>query len=218
MKKIITLLTALALAVTFASCRKKDGNAAASGAAGSAVTTSDNKAGDAKGEVKVGYKIEGEELVFNISCKVPLETDAWVGICSKGDFLYEIDADEAEFSYAYYEERESAGDDYIFKVAFSDLDDGDYTVVFCNTDNSGYVIASWGLKITDEKASVDFSGFKVNAKPANIKETESPVSPVDDDDDDPDIYDDGTPGTEAEDDGQEGQDAPDGPDDQEEDE
>lgn len=219
MKRIITIIAAFALTITFASCRKKDGNTSVSGTAAPSVTTSDNMAGDTKGNVKVGYKIEGEELIFSINCKVPLETDAWVGICSKGSFLYENDADEAEFSYAYYEERESDNDVYVFKVSFSDLDDGDYTVVFCNSDNSGYVIASWSLKITGGKASVDLSGLKVNEKPENIKGTESPASPVDDPDDDPESGDAEETGTYSDDDDdQEDHDDPGGPDEQEEDE
>lgn len=219
MKKIITILTALALMLSIASCRKKDGNNAVSPTAAPSVTTSDNMAGDSKGEVKVGYKVVGEDLIFTINCKVPLETDAWVGICSKGSFLYENDADEAEFSYGYYEERETNSDEYVFKVSFSDLDDGEYTIVFCNSDNSGYVIASWGLKISGSKASIDFSGFKVNAKPADINETESPVSPVDDPDDDPESGDAEDTGTDSDDDDdQEDHDDPGGPDEQEEDE
>lgn len=176
---------ALAIAMSFAACAKKTAPADASDASAPAVTTSDNKAGDSKGDVKVEYSIDGEFLVFKIDCKVLIETDAWVGICKKGNYIYEDDADDAEFAYSYYEDRESDSEPYCFKVAYTDLDDGNYSVVFCNTDNTGYVIASWTLVLKNAKPTIDYSDFKVNQKPANINGTESPAATVEDEEDDP---------------------------------
>ena len=98
----------------------------------------------------------------------------------------EDDADDAEFSYAYFEERDSEEDPYCFKVAFNDMDDGEYTVVLCNTDNSGYVVASWDLTLKSSAPSIDYSNLRVNQKPANLKPPEDPAYQDDDDDDDDD--------------------------------
>lgn len=185
MKKFFTILTALITALSLASCKKEQ--AAVNNISGSVSVSVDSTgasaAGNKSGSIKVDHAVDGDFLVFTVRCNFALESDAWVGICSKGDYIYEDDADDAEFSYSYYEDRESDDDPYVFKVAINDMDSAEYSVVLCDTDNNGYVIASWHVTLANGKATVDYTNFKINEKPANMKPAEEPAYEADEDED-----------------------------------
>ncbi|MBP5775307.1 MAG: hypothetical protein J6W36_06385 [Clostridiales bacterium] len=186
MKKTLTILIALATALSFASCKKAapDESKNISGPVSVSVNgTGASAAGKQSGNIKVDHTVDGDFLVFKVSCNFALESDAWVGICAKGDYLYEDDADDAEFSYSYYEDRQSEDEPYIFKIDFNDMDDATYSVVLCDTDNNGYVIASWHVTLSGGKATVDYSNFKINEKPAVTKPAEEPAYEADEDED-----------------------------------
>ena len=187
MKKIITTIVALAMVLSLSGCKKPDpsgdngsgsGNGNGNGVKIGKTAGSDNTAPEGRaGDVKAKIIIETDYLVFKIDSKIPLESDAWTGICPKGSYVYEDDADEAEISYSYCENRQSENDKYIFRVDYNDIEDGEYTIVLCNTDNSGYVVASWNLSIKNGKPEVDKSSVTVYPKPANLKPAEDPANP-----------------------------------------
>ena len=178
MKKIFTITIALALALSFASCKKAapEESKIISGPVNVSVNeTGASAAGKQSGSIKIDHSFDGDFLIFTVRCDFTLESDAWVGICSKGDYIYEDDADDAEFSYSYYEDRESEDDPYVFKIAINDMDDAEYSVVLCDTDNNGYVIASWNVTLSGGAATVDYSKFKINEKPKVTKPAEEPA-------------------------------------------
>ena len=185
MKKILTITIALATVLSLASCKKAEtGDKDISGSVSVSVDgTGASASGNKSGKIKIDHTVDGDFLVFTVSCDFNLESDAWVGICAKGDYVYEDDADDAEFTYSYYEDRQSEEDPYIFKVAFNDMDDAEYTVVLCDTDNNGYVIASWNVTLSGGKATVDYKNFKINQKPAETKPVEEPAYEGNEDED-----------------------------------
>ncbi len=178
MKKILIAFVALSMTISLAACKKNEPVATDANGAPVATAASQGK-GQGTGasqpsDVQLEHSVDGEYLVFKLSSKVKLEVDAWIGICNKGNFIHEEDADNEGLTYAYYDARESETEDYIFRVGFADLSDGEYTMVLCDTDNAGYVIASWALTIKDGKPTLDYSGLKINEKPADYK----PVDPA----------------------------------------
>ena len=201
MKKLLSTALSLAMLFTFASCGKKDpavsntpgnGKPAVSGKAGSA----DGKPADSK---LISFTVENGDIIFTLSGSIKLETDAWIGICPDGKYVYEDDADDAGLTYDFYEEREAESDPYVFKVAYEGLEDGKYTMVLCDTDNSGYVMASWPLTLKDGKPSVDLSGFSLNPEPAGMPPKQDPAEPADPDEQDvDDDYDEGPAMTDLE--------------------
>lgn len=187
MKKILSLAIALAITMSFASCAGKapsgNGGTENAGVSGPNGTTADSK------EVAkiINCKEENDYLVFTVSKSLPLTEDSWLGICEKGDYVLEDDADDAGVTYTYSEERETENEDYVFKLTYSGLEDGEYTMVLCDTDNNGYVMASWRLTLKDEKPAVDLSGFKINPRPADLPTPAAPAEPVAPDDTDDDF-------------------------------
>lgn len=207
MKKILALTLILAMTASLAACNKD--TAVSDTTAGTSVTNADGTpkvTSDSKTIAKqIDCRIEGSNLIFTVSSKIALEVDAWIGICEKGSYVFEEDADDAGVNYGYYNERESESEDYVFEVETGGIEDGEYTMVLCNTENAGYVMASWVLTLKGGKPSVDLSGFKLNPKPANIPTPAEPAEPVDpdeEDDDDDDGYDGSGDYDEDEDDGE----------------
>lgn len=194
MKKILATALSLAMLFSLASCGKKDpagnntpgnGNPAVSGRAG----TADDSSAAAK---LISFTVENGDIIFTLSGSIKLETDGWIGICPNGNYVYEDDADNAGLTYDFFEERDSESDPYVFKVAYEGLEDGSYTMVLCDTDNSGYVMASWPLTIKDGKPAVDLSHFSLNPEPAGMPPKQSPAETVDPDGEDiDDDYDEG---------------------------
>ena len=194
-KAILTSVVALAVALSLAACKKAPSGSSevpSGGTAGPSVTNTSvsGQTENTAAPDQIRYSVEGKYIIFKVSKKISLETDAWIGICLKGDYVYEEDADDNQYTYAFFDDSSSDASDYSFKVSAEDLEDGEYSMVLCNTDNSGYVIASWGLVIKNGTPEVDYSIFKINQKPKNIDGTESPAQTVEDDDTvDDDYYD-----------------------------
>lgn len=196
MKKILTLAIILAMTASLAACGKKTGTS--DPGTGTSVTNADGTprvTEDSKTIAKqINYRIEGSNLIFTVSSSITLQEDAWIGICEKGSYVFEEDADDAGVNYGYFNDRESENEDYVFEIETAGIGDGEYTMVLCDTENAGYVMASWALTLKDGKPAVDISGFKLNPKPANIPTPVEPAEPVDpdeedDDDDDDEGYD-----------------------------
>ena len=194
-KAILTSVVALAVALSLAACKKAPSGSSegpSGGTAGPSVTNTSvsGQTENTAAPDQIRYSVEGKYIIFKVSKKISLETDAWIGICLKGVYVYEEDADDNQYTYAFFDDSRSDASDYSFKVSAEGLEDGEYSMVLCNTDNTGYVIASWGLVIKNGTPEVDYSIFKINQKPKNIGETESPAEPAEDDDDvDDDYYD-----------------------------
>ena len=183
MKKILATVLALAMLFSLASCGKKP--AARSNTPGNATRAVSGKpdAADSAAVPKIiSFTIENGDIIFTLS-NITLDVDAWIGICPKGSYIYEDDADEANLTYDFYEERDSENDPYIFKVTYEGLEDGEYTMVLCDSDNSGYVMASWPLTIKDGKPAVDLSNFSINPKPAGMPPKTDPAEPAPDEED-----------------------------------
>ena len=185
MKKILSLTMVLAMALSFAACGSKapDGN----GSVGNNVSVPAGKAADSKDAKLISYKEEDGELIFTLDKSIPLTEDSWLGICEKGNYVLEDDADDAGIAYSYFEDRDSGNEDYVFKIAYAGFEDGEYTMVLCDTDNKGYVMASWTLTLKNEKPSVDLSGFKISPRPADLPTPAAPAENVDPDEDDGDF-------------------------------
>ena len=194
-KAILTSVVALAVALSLAACKKAPSGSSESPSGGTADPSVTNASVSGQTENtaapdQIRYSVEGKYIIFNVSKEISLETDAWIGICLKGDYVYEEDADDNQYTYAFFDDSSSDASDYCFKVSAEDIEDGEYSMVLCNTDNTGYVIASWGLVIKNGTPEVDYSVFKINQKPKNIDGTESPAQTVEDDDTvDDDYYD-----------------------------
>ena len=187
-KAILTSVVALAVALSLTACKKapSDGSEGSSGGTAGPGVTNASVSGQTENTAapdQIRYSVEGKYIIFKVSKKISLETDAWIGICLKGDYVYEEDADDNQYTYAFFDEGSSDASDYCFKVSAEDIEDGEYSMVLCNTDNTGYVVASWGLTIKNGKPEVDYSIFKINQKPKDIGETESPAEHAEDDDD-----------------------------------
>lgn len=184
-KRILTSIVALAMTFSLASCGKTSSGGTAGSLNGPAVSDSSGSAQTVNTAVpdQISFTVDGKHIIFNVSKKIRLETDAWIGICLKGNYVYEEDADENQFTYAFFDEERSDAPDYYFKVSAEDIEDGEYSMVLCNSDNGGYVIASWGLLIKNGMPEVDYSGFRINQKPSDIGETKVPAVEADDDDD-----------------------------------
>ena len=188
-KRILTSIIVLAMAFSLASCKKApSGNAEATGSAGSATGTIPSATENTAVPDQIKFAVDGKNIIFRVSKKIDLETDAWIGICLKGDYVYEEDADDNQFTYSFFDEGQSDSSAYYFKVSVEDIEDGEYSMVLCNTDNVGYVVASWGLTIRSGKPEVDYSIFKINQQPKDIGETEAPAGHVEDEEDDDDDY------------------------------
>lgn len=188
-KRILTSIVLLAMAFSLASCKKApSGNAEATGSAGGATGTIPSATENTAVPDQIKFAVDGKNIIFRVSKKIDLETDAWIGICLKGDYVYEEDADDNQFTYSFFDEGQSDSSDYYFKVSVEDIEDGEYSMVLCNTDNVGYVVASWGLTIRSGKPEVDYSIFKINQQPKDIGETEAPAGHVEDEEDDDDDY------------------------------
>ena len=181
MKKILTSLLALVMAFSLASCgKKKAGQSNASENGDPAVTSAPGTTADSKTVAKlINFTTEDGDIVFRINSSLGLDEDSWIGICTKGTYVYEDDADDASITYSFYEERESENEDFVFKVTYDGLEDGEYTMVLCDTDNEGYVMASWPLVIKDGNPTVDLSGFSINPKPENMPPKTNPAETVD---------------------------------------
>ena len=177
------------MAFSMTACKKDpSGDAEVTGSAGKATSTITDAPENTAVPDQIKFAVDGKFVIFKVSKKISLETDAWLGICLKGDYVYEEDADDNQFTYSFFDEGQSDASDYYFKVSVEDIEDGEYSMVLCNTDNVGYVVASWGLTIRSGKPEVDYSIFKINQKPKDIGETEAPAGHVEDEEDDDDEY------------------------------
>lgn len=180
MKKFLVLAVAAAMTLSLAACGKAKPEPAVTNADGTPKAAFENKASSKQ----IGCRIEGTDLIFTVSRSLPLGTDAWIGICEKGDYVLEDDADDAGVTYSYFEERETEDEDYVFKVGTEGLEDALYTMVLCDTENGGYVMASWSMTLKDGKPSADLSDLRFNQKPSNIPAPKEPAEQVDPDETD----------------------------------
>lgn len=185
MKKILTTLLALVMAFSLASCgKKKPDGSNVSGNGDPAVAAASSTTADSKAVAKlITFTTESGDIIFSVNAGLGLATDSWIGICTKGSYVYEDDADDASVTYAFYEERESENDDFVFKITYEGIEDGTYTMVLCDTDNEGYVMASWPLTLKDGKPEVDLSGFSINPQPEGMPPKTDPAETVDPDED-----------------------------------
>lgn len=108
---------------------------------------------------------EDNEILISVKTSATLTEDAWLGICTEGEYLTEEAADDEDFTYSYWEaqdfEKEWFDNIYVFPFDqwdFADLEPGStYTMVLCDTDEDGKVVGSWPITLgKDYKLSIDF--------------------------------------------------------------
>ena len=96
------------------------------------------------------------------------DESAWLGLCPAGkNYITEIEADESDIIYFYYDYRE-AGDPYVYSCDFSSVDDGKYALVVCTSDdeNVGYVAIQLEMTKKGEELSFDYSNAEIKERPA----------------------------------------------------
>ena len=210
MKKKIIAALMLAMAMSLTACGGRSGDSNGSGKNESREEKDDKKE-DKKDDKKddsssgkeggtsfcsMGYEADGDDVVFTIRTKAWLCSDAWLGICPDDYYVTESDADSVDEIYAYsenyYDEDGYHDEDmteYIFVMdsEFGSIEKGTYTMVLCNCDGDGDIIAQWAFKYKgDGKFSIDFeNGFYNEYAP-----TSDPNDDWDDDNWDDDNWDD----------------------------
>lgn len=111
----------------------------------------------------------GAYATIKVSPEVKMDDEsAWLGLCPAGkNYITEIEADEADVIYFYYDYRED-GDPYVYACDFSSVDDGTYALVVCTSDdeNVGYVAIQLEMTKKGEELSFDYSNAKIKERPA----------------------------------------------------
>lgn len=139
----------------------------------------------------VNYETDDDIATFIIDAGTSLEIDSWLGICEKGEYIYESVADEYDITYAYPEDyydedgNPSSGP-YTYLLYYSYIDDGDYTLVLTNTDDDGLVVFYAPCTIKNGELTVDTDELVYNAIPSN---STTNVPTIDGSNIDPNSYD-----------------------------
>ena len=168
MKKVVALAVLCAMSLSLFGCASKDAGSGKSGgdddkpkATAAAQDDQDNSKDSA-----VGFSAKGEYIVFNVDASFDLKEDAWLGFCpgTKG-YKDEVDADDYDVAYAYYNADKSTSSKYVFEFEVNyvgGLEDGDYTVVLCDSDSEGKVILYFPAVKSGNDVKCDFDKITIN--------------------------------------------------------
>lgn len=179
MKKKLVLAMTLTMIMACTGCGKtedttvvmsNDANQTAVESSVEAKTEVDNNTGaaDANKAVDIEYAENAMgSVLFMLNTTAELHENAWLGICPRGDYKTEVDADDVDIYYAY--PSYFLGEDgeinpmntyYEFEYNISDwgVEPGQYTLVLCDDDNEGNVVEQWDVEyVTDGDYSFIFS-------------------------------------------------------------
>ena len=159
MKRTVTVLLVLILALSLAACGSKPADPNTGNTPGSSQPAPGNSqpapgnsqpapgsdqpdSSAALSEDQLGT-VPSEDpsmTLFRVSRAFPLEETAWLGLCPVGSYVNEADADEVDVYYSYARTRETKDADYLFEFHFSDIEPGNYTMVLCDNDDEGLVL------------------------------------------------------------------------------
>ena len=156
MKKVLALILVCTLALAVFGCGKKENN----GGSGQNSASGNNEAG-------LAFSSEGEVISFKVASRIKLTQDAWLGFLpGKVKYKEEAEADEYDVLYAYIcndDKKESDDYRFDFEVHLIDgLEDGDYTVVLCDSDSDGKVVLYFPAVIKGSKVTPDFDKITMN--------------------------------------------------------
>ena len=160
MKKVLALLLALTMILTFAACGKKtedNGSETANseketqsqaaeqkdGSVPEGAVTDETKLGEA-----VTYKVNSEgNIIVSVRTSTDIKTGSgWLGICPLGVYLTEEAADAVDSYYEYFDssyDKEWLDGIYTYVLNNENIEPGTYTMVLCDNDDSGSVIGEW---------------------------------------------------------------------------
>lgn len=186
MKKKIVLLLAATMVLACTACGgKTDGPTAEinNGSANTAPTveseattnnadsntTDSNSAGGGLFTSDLEYALSpGGAVLFMLNTTADMKENAWLGICPKGDYKTEVEADDVDIYYAYPSnywdengERDANNTYYEFEYQRDGwgVENGEYTLVLCDRDDEGEVVAQWNL-IYDADADISIQVSK----------------------------------------------------------
>lgn len=140
---------------------------------------------DENEDIPLTVTSEDGEATFIVDVDERLASDAWLGICEEGEYVYEADADDYDMVYAYpenyYDEDGNINyGPYTYSFDYSGLDDGDYTLVLANTDAEGYIVFYAPCTIKNDKLKVKTDKIVYNSCPDDVM----PIDWYEDDADD----------------------------------
>ena len=166
MKKAVALVVLCAMALSLFGCAKKDADSGKSGRDGDKQKTEDVQDDAYSEESVVGFSSKGGTIVFNVDGGFDLYEDAWLGFCTgtKG-FKDEVDADEYDVAYTYFDAEKSTASKYVFefeKDYVGSLEDGNYIVVLCDSDDEGKVILYFPAVKNGDDIKCDFDKITIN--------------------------------------------------------
>lgn len=171
MKKILVAILVLAMTFALAACGGKPQNTPNNGETAAPGSNSDaENSGNSVASDKIGFKKDGEYVVFKVNGGFKLTDSAWLGIVPAGvEYKSEAEADEVDIHYEYPWEFENMkeGDDYLFKIStysIENIEDGNYIMVLCDNDDEsvGAIVLQFPIVIKGSEITADFSKLKIN--------------------------------------------------------
>lgn len=181
MKKIITLIIAVVMAVSLTACGSSD--KPSSQESKPAVSTQETQQ---LNPVEKVFKTAtssrtGAYATITLSADVKLDdTSAWLGLCPAGKtHITEAEADDVDIIWFAYEGR-NENDPYVFSCDFSEVEDGTYALVVTSSDDEaiGYVVLQLLMTKEGEKLTFDYTDAKLNTAPQNtVPDTEAVEKP-----------------------------------------
>ena len=165
MKKVLAFVLAFVLVLAVSGCGKKENSGNSQSAAGG-----NNEAGNAvagNNEAGLFFSSAGDMISFRVASQIKLNEDAWLGFIP-GNVKYkeEAEADEYDVLYAYIcNEDKKEAEDYRFEFSLEQidgLDDGDYTIVLCDSDSEGKVVLYFPAAVKGSVVTPDFDKLTMN--------------------------------------------------------
>ena len=184
MKKILSLILALAMVLSLAACGASEApdpvptdpaqNAATDTADTTDTTPTDSTPATVNPVELLFYPATspatGAYATIKISADVKLDDEsAWLGLCPTGkDYITEAEADDVDVIWFNPDARED-GDPAVFACDFESVEDGTYAVVVATSDdeNVGYIVIQLEMTKNGDSISFDYSNAKLNERPAN---------------------------------------------------
>lgn len=172
MNKLMILTLAAGIFMSLTACGSKNessgGEAANTKTEQNAPADGNNAAEDiAPGNAGDDFEVKSnsEGVIFRVNHNIKLKEDAWLGVVPKGkEYTNEVDADEVDIYYSYYSNNEKKdSEDYEFFYDPNCIEDGEYSMVLCDTDgDDGKVLVQFDMKKSGKDITPEFSTAKYN--------------------------------------------------------
>jgi len=170
MKRLVALVIAGAMSLALFGCGKTNNGGKSGNDDGDKpkTTTAGAEIDSVTEDVGVDFRQKGQKAVFKVDGSLDLAEDAWMGFIpgTKG-FKKEVDADELDVLYSYNcDDERKSGDQYVFEFdndSIEALDDGDYIIVLCNTDeDTGKVLLYFPATLDGPDVTPNFDKIVIN--------------------------------------------------------